>query len=224
MYEYILNELNKNIDINYKKFNDKLLNTKYNTLGVRVPIIKNIAKNVMKEKDIEDYLNSKCDYYESLLIKGLVITNCKDVIKTSNNLYNYFKVIDSWALCDTVCSNAKIYKKNKEELIKLLNRLLKGNNWQIRGALILMKCYLIEEKYLEYIFNNINSINSSFYYVKMAIAWLLCDLYIKFPNNTKRYLENNKINDEIFKMTKRKINDSYRVSNNDKKYINNMKR
>lgn len=224
MYEYVFNELKKNIDVNYKIFNDKLLNTKYKTLGVRVPVIKNIAKSIKEEKDTQEYLNSKCDYYETLLIKGLVITNCKDVIKTSNNLYKYFKIIDSWALCDTVCSNAKIYKKNKEKLVKLVNKLLKGNNWQIRGALILMKCYLIEEKYLEYIFNNINSINSSFYYVKMAIAWLLCDLYIKYPDRTKKYLKHAKIDDEIYRMTKRKINDSYRVSNNDKKYINNMKR
>ena len=53
----------------------------------------------------------------------------------------------------------------------------------------------------------------------MALAWLISVLYIKYTQKAKEFLLNNKIDKSILKMSIRKIKDSYRVSNTDKKWI-----
>ena len=47
----ILNLLNPYIDQKYKTFQEKICQTKYEILGVKIPILRNIAKKLLKEYD-----------------------------------------------------------------------------------------------------------------------------------------------------------------------------
>ena len=66
-------------------------------------------------------------------------------------------------------------------------------------------------------------IKVDYYYVNMAIAWLLCESYTFYPKETYEFLKNNKLNPFIVKMTISKINDSYRIKDEQKKKINALK-
>lgn len=58
----------------------------------------------------------------------------------------------------------------------------------------------------------------------MAEAWLICEMYIKFPRNTKEFLENNDLNKFTQNKAISKIHDSYRVSNEEKEILNNYRK
>ncbi len=58
----------------------------------------------------------------------------------------------------------------------------------------------------------------------MAEAWLICELYIKFPKETEKYLKNNKLNNFTQNKAISKIRDSYRISKEEKDYLNTLKR
>ena len=58
----------------------------------------------------------------------------------------------------------------------------------------------------------------------MANAWLLSICYIKFPEKTKKFLENTKIDNFTYNKTISKICDSYRVSKEDKIKLREMKK
>ena len=63
-------------DKEYKKFHSStVLNSKYEILGIRVPIMRNIAKEIAKN-NVEEFLKCVQDkYYEEVMIQGLVISH-----------------------------------------------------------------------------------------------------------------------------------------------------
>ena len=97
-------------DVNYKKFHNSLvLNSKYEIIGIRVPVMRNIAREITARGDIEEFLKYAQDkYYEEVMIQGFVISHIKD----EKIFYKYFKKyinkIDNWALCDSFCNSIKI--------------------------------------------------------------------------------------------------------------------
>ena len=58
----------------------------------------------------------------------------------------------------------------------------------------------------------------------MAEAWLLCEMYIKFPKETTHFLEKNNLNKFTQNKAISKIHDSYRVSKEEKELLNILKR
>jgi len=58
----------------------------------------------------------------------------------------------------------------------------------------------------------------------MAEAWLICELYIKYPEKTRQFIKNNKLNKFTQNKAISKIHDSYRVSDEEKNMLNGYKR
>ena len=58
----------------------------------------------------------------------------------------------------------------------------------------------------------------------MAEAWLLCEMYIKFPKETKTFIQKNNLNKFTHNKAISKIHDSYRVSKEEKEYLNTLRK
>ena len=72
-YDIVVEKLKKKADAKYKAFNDRIVVSGYETIGVRIPDIKKIAKEIDKKK-IGEYLSEcKFAYYEDVLIYGFLI-------------------------------------------------------------------------------------------------------------------------------------------------------
>ena len=56
------------------------------------------------------------------------------------------------------------------------------------------------------------------------MAWLLCECFTKYREETLKFLLKSKINTFTFNKTISKIKESYRVSSEDKLYLNTLKR
>lgn len=214
--------LYSNIDLEYKKFNDKIINTNMKTLGVRTPILKHIARNYKDKIDINKIDNS---IYEKYLIKGFIISLNKDINYVIENLDKYMRLNDNWAICDMVTSNAKIFKKNKDIVYDyVIKNINDSNNFIVRYVYVILLDYFMEEKYLSKIFNIIDNDKNNNYYVYMAKAWLISICYIKYPKVTFEYLKDTKIDNITYNKTIDKIRDSKRVDVKDKSLLKNMKR
>lgn len=69
----ILEELKELADEKYKEFHGGLCPGVNNIIGVRVPKLRNLAKQIAKQ-DFREYLkNAKSDYYEEIMLQGLVL-------------------------------------------------------------------------------------------------------------------------------------------------------
>jgi 3-methyladenine DNA glycosylase AlkD len=223
-YSSLLEVLNKNADNNYKMFHKKLIyTTKTDNIGVKSPIIKKLAKEL--SLNFKTALAFPDDWYEVILIKGLVIGYSKaDYIEKLQMINNFLPTIDNWAVCDSTVANLKFINKNKTEFLNEIKNYLKSSEeYTVRFALICLLCYYIEDKYIDYILNVILNIKSDYYYINMAAAWLLSVCYIKVEEKTSALIESKQLTPFIQNKGIQKICDSFRVSKDKKEYIKSFK-
>lgn len=226
-YKQYVEYLKSIADEEYKNFHSSLVqNSKYKMIGIRVPIMKNIAKEIAKNTNIEDFLkHAKDNSYEEVMIQGLVISHIKD----EPTFNKYFKIhinkIDNWALCDTFCSAIKIVEKYEDKYFKEAVKMALNNEEFIsRIGLVMILGHFVNEKNLDTIFNTLNKIKSEQFYVNMAEAWLVCETYTRFPKQGKQFIENNKLSKFTHNKAISKIHDSYRVTREEKEYLNSLKK
>ena len=214
-------------DSKYKEFHSSLvLNSKYEMIGIRVPIMKDIAKKIAKTSNIEEFLEFAQDkFYEEIMIQGLVISYIKD----EKVFYKYFKKhinkIDNWALCDTFCSAIKIVEKYEDKYFKeAVDMSLSDKEFISRVGLIIILSYFVSENNLDIIFEVLNKIKSDLFYINMAEAWLVCELYIKHPKETMNFIKKNQLNKFTQNKAISKIHDSYRVSKEEKEVLKSYRK
>lgn len=225
-YTEFVQYLKSIVDIEYKKFHSSLvLNSKYEMIGIRLPKMREIAKEIAKT-DIEEFLNYAQDkYYEEVMIQGLVIAQIKDEKVFNKYFKQYVKKIDNWALCDTFCNSIKIVRKHEEKYFKEAVELaLNKDEFLSRTGIVIILSHFVNENNIETIFNTLNSIESDKFYINMAQAWLICELYIKFPKQTLRFIKQDNLNKFTHNKAISKIHDSYRVSKEEKEFLNSLRK
>ena len=225
----IKQELIQMSDSKYKSFHSNLCPGINNILGIRVPVLREYAKKLIKKYSFEELINNIDDeYYEEIMLQGMLIgLNSKEnfnVIK--KYIEDYIPKIDNWAICDTFCAGLKIVNQNKENMWGFIKQYLDSDQeFYLRFAIVIILDYYIEEKYLEEIFRIFNNIQSEYYYVKMAIAWAISISLIKYYDKTINYLKNNsKIDKWTYNKSLQKAIESYRITKDQKELLKNMKK
>ena len=213
-------------DTEYKEFHSGLCPNTNNIVGVRVPVLRNYAKELAKS-DFRTYLNNaKDDYYEETMLQGMVIGLSKmDIEERLNYIKKFVPKINNWAICDVFCAGLKFTNKNKEivwEFLKVYNNSVE--EFELRFFIVMLLDFYITDKYINEVISILDNIKHEGYYVKMAIAWTISVAYIKYPETTIKYLMNNTLDYFTYNKALQKIIESYRVSNSDKKIIRSMKR
>lgn len=224
-YQIYLNYLKSLSEPAYRDFHKNLTETKYEILGIRVPLLRHLAK----EKMHTDYLKflKYCGdkYYEEVFIEGIVISNIKDEEIFLEHFYKYLDKIDNWAICDSFCNSLKRFKKDPDKYFNICKELALQTDkvFTSRVGLICILNHFIAKQYLKEIFNILDTIKSDEYYLNMAESWLICELYTKYPKETTKYLKKNKLNKFTQNKAISKIHDSYRVTKEEKEFLNTLK-
>lgn len=206
-------------DIKYMKFSRKLTYSKYQIIGIKLPNLREIAKEILKG-NFRSYLEvSQNNYLEETFIEGILISKLPKE-EFLNVIDNFILKIDDWSICDTFCSNLKFIKKDLDFYFNYFKKYLNTNKeFSIRTTLIIYKCYYIKDKYIDEIIKLITNITSNDYYVLMGISWLLQEIYLHYPKKVIKILQEKKLNKFIINKTISKICDSYRVTKEDKELI-----
>ncbi len=214
-------------DKKYQEFQKGLCPGVVNIIGVRIPELRKLAKELLKNYSSKELLeNINDNYYEELMLQGMVIGGAKEDI---NTILKYVKEfvpkIDNWAVCDTFCTSLKITKKYKKEMWKFIQEYLKSDKeFELRFAIVMILGYFIDEEYLEKDFKIFNNIKSDKYYVKMALAWAISICVIKYYDRSIKYLEKEAILDDFtYNKAIQKARESYRLSKEQKDFLNTLK-
>ncbi|MEG0829375.1 MAG: DNA alkylation repair protein [Anaerovoracaceae bacterium] len=236
MREKILAQLKSCREADYKKFNCKLIPgiDIEKVIGIRVPDIRKVAKELAKENFLE-YINQlpKDCFFEERLIHGMLIGYGKmKVDKRLELLIEFVPYIDNWATCDTVIATQKWVSKNEEVVWEFLQEFLrndeefrkKDKEFIIRFGVVMLLDYYINERYIDRALESLQKINNPAYYVMMGVAWCLCLCYIRFPEKTEAVLKWGQLDDTTQNKTIQKIRESYRVSKERKEKVLKYKR
>lgn len=224
--EEILEKLYEMQDLKYKEFDSSLCPNVDNIIGVQVPKLRAIAKELVKENKKEYLELENIEYYEEKVIQGLMIGMSNLTIEdTKKYLEKFIPKIDSWAVCDAVCSSLKIAKKCQKEIWDFLSKYIKSDKeFEIRFAVVMYLDYFLNGEYIDRVIKNISKVKSDKYYVQMSIAWLLAESYVKQKEKTIEYLKNNELDNFTHNKAIQKIIESYRVSEQEKEFARTLKR
>lgn len=212
-------------DFKYQEFHSNLLNGK-EILGIRIPELKKIAKEIVKGNYMEFLSCNSHLSYEERTIHGLILGYLKIPFRELLKLIDEFiPYLDNWATNDVTCANLNIFKRNQEEGFKQIQKYLKSSNsWEIRFGLVLLLDFYVNDSYIDEVLKLSQTIKSEEYYVKMANAWLLSICYIKYSNKMIPFLKENQLDDWTYNKTISKICDSLRVSKEEKEQLKKFKR
>lgn len=225
--ETIRKELHTLIDPTYREFHSSLLPGTENILGVRIPLLRKLAKEIAQKDGRREFVETTdTTYYEEVMLQGLVIGIAKMPIEERIKYLRMFVPrIDNWAVCDIFCGELKpAVRKNKETVWLFIQPyLLSAKEYKIRYGVVML-FHFIDEEHIDFILHYCDSFRHDGYYARMGIAWLLSICYIKFPEKTLAYLKESQLDKWTYNKSLQKITESLRVDQESKVLIRAMKR
>lgn len=226
MEEEIIKKLKELSDKKYKEFHSSLCPNIDRIIGVRVPVLRNYAKEIYNKYTLQQ-IKIGDKYYEELVLQGMIIgfqtkAEFKDVEK---QIKNFVPKINSWAVCDTFCAGLKITKKHKKEMFKLIKQYLQSNKeYEVRFAVVMLLDFYIEAEYIDEVLNILETIKSDKYYIQMAVAWAYSVALIKFYDKTLDSLKKANIDKFTYNKSLQKAIESYRITEEQKRELRKLKK
>ena len=225
--ENIKDILNEYIDEKFKDFTSALIPGARPILGVRVPILRKLAKEIAKD-DWQTYLKTAPeDTYEEVVIKGFVIGYAKAELKgLLPYIAEHIEKIDDWSLCDGFCSNLKVVEKHREEFLEFLLPYAKiDDEFKQRVVAVMLMTYYMTDDYIDMSLEVLDSLKNEKYYCKMSVAWAIATAWAKQREKTYCFMQegNNTLDDWTYNKAIQKMLESYRVSDEDKDMLRKMK-
>ncbi len=207
-YGELLDYLHSCADEQYRIFHGKLLkNDQIRLLGVRVPILRRLAKEWKGE--LATLLTFPDEVYEVTFLKCAVASTLPygEFIAVVDLLV---PSLDNWATCD--CFSAKCVKAHRAEFLPYVEKYLAdGREFVVRYGLVTLLSGYMTEEYLPVICRAILGVRNAPYYVTMAAAWLLAEVLTHFYGEGVAILKDENLCAEVRRHAVSKACDSYRI-------------
>lgn len=200
-----------------------ILNTSLPCIAVSSENVNDVAKQIYNGNYLSFLnLNLKNNYSE-VAVSGKIICKITDFEILKKHLNNYLSTAECWATTDIL--KFKI-KNNEDNFLSLIKTYCKSPKTFVRRAAVIIAFNFINlPKYDDEILNVIKTLkNDTEYYVNMAVAWIVCEYFIKRRDLALKILTQNFLNDFTQNKAISKCNDSFRISSEDKKLLANYKR
>ena len=195
-----------------------------NILGVRTPVLRELAKNIAKEDWCSFMELDDREYHECILLQGMVICYAKmEFNERLKYVAEYITKVTNWATCDMFAYKAK--RDERETYWKfLIPYTQKKSEFGMRFAVIAMMGNFIDYEHIDDYLKILNTTKHDGYYLKMGVAWAVATCFAKYPERTMAFLNNNELDDWTYNKSLQKIIESFRVTDQDKAIIRTMKR
>ena len=217
-------------------------------LGLHIPEMKKLAQKIVKEGRHEAMIpefrkhfleDARCGLlYEEKMIWGMLLNRMPCSLEERLDKFrDFIPAIDNWAVCDSICSDAKWCVKKRTETWEFLQPYFKSEKeFEVRFALIMSLAHFLTDDYIDAVFERISRLNydriiSEYefsktpsaehgqvlgpvpYYVNMAVAWLLATALYKFPEKTREFANSGILPAIIIRLYVRKAKESFRTKN-----------
>ena len=89
---------------------------------------------------------------------------------------------------------------------------------------VMLLFHFLRDEYIDEVLEVVAELEIVGYYTSMAVAWAYATAWAKYPEKTKSFLLEHRIDEETYRRTLRKCLESYRISDEDKKWIREEQR
>ncbi len=215
-------------EASYASFSEKLKVSQREVMGIRVPHLTALAKELAKAEGLsflDDFLAYPSVCYEEVILAYKLFGLLKlDRQTNAHYLARLLAYNDSWATNDALCSSFKTPKTDQGGYWPLIKSYLDSPNpWEIRFATITMMSYYLTDQYAKEVLELLKAVESDHYYVTMGLAWAFATAMAKQREITLPYLQKGVLSEEMRKKAIQKCIESYRISDEDKDLLRTMR-
>lgn len=226
----IVNEIQLHLksmaDLKYRDFHSRLMPTvnKEAIIGVRVPLIRQYAREIAKREDIHSFLDSLPHiYYEENNLHAALVSQMKGSFNgVISEVEKFLPYIDNWATCDMF--SPKMFKKYPHEVYSKCMQWIKSDKtYTVRFGIDILMSLFLDDLFKPEILEEIAAVKSEEYYINMAIAWFFSFALIKQYEVTIPLFENKSLDKWVHNKSIQKAVESKRISEPVKAYLKGLK-
>ncbi len=223
--EEIREKLYKERDEKYAILQEKIIPTAPadSIIGVRTPILRKLAKELVKRDDVGDFLDDlPHDHFDENQLHAFIVSEMKDYDRCISEVVRFLPYVDNWATCDQMAP--KVFKKHRQELVaKITDWIDSGETYTVRfGIGMLMEHFLDEDYDIKYP-GIVAKVRSDEYYVNMMIAWYFATALAKQYDSILPFIEEKKLDTWTHNKAIQKSVESYRITPEQKEYLKSLK-
>ncbi len=219
----------------YRDFAAGLLPGTENILGVRLPNLRKLARQIARsdgsfQADWRSFARETPFYFEEIMLQGMVLGYVKITDQAQcGEMLSYIEAfvpkIANWSVCDSFCAGLKFTKEYKEEVWHFLTPYLRSDKeYEVRFGIVMLLFYYIKDQYIAEVLGILKHIRQDAYYVKMAVAWNLSMCYIAYPEAVGEILRSQELDVFTNNKTIQKICESRQASPEQKQKLRGYKR
>ena len=212
-------------DEKYADFSAKLIPgfEKRYFIGVRTPLLKSFAKELVRAGDYEDFLTAlPHDYFEENLLHAFILASEKlPLDETIRRVESFLPFIDNWAVCDQF--SVKLFGKHPSIIYPYLKKWMTSDHFYTRrfGVVNSMRFFL-DDKFEQSMLDDVVAATTDDYYMQMAVAWYFATALAKQWSAAISYIGQRRLSGVVHKMAIRKSLESFRVTDEHKIYLKQL--
>ncbi|MGI6021461.1 MAG: DNA alkylation repair protein [Lachnospiraceae bacterium] len=193
-------------------------------IGVRVPSVRKIAAEYVKESMGDGFLESlPHEYYDENMLHGIIISKIKDYEECIRYTDLFLPYVDNWAVCDVM--SPVVFKKHRGELIEKIREWAGSSEiYTCRFGIKMLMSHFLDEDFKPEYLEIPASVSSDEYYVRMMVAWFFATALAKQWDAAVAYLEQNRLDAWTHNKTIQKARESYRIRAEQKDYLKKLKK
>ncbi|CAM5191265.1 DNA alkylation repair protein [Oligella ureolytica] len=212
-------------DTGYARFQSNLIPTldKNTFIGVRVPILRQLAKQYASESELELFLQSlPHQYYDENMLHAILISQIKGYEECLEAVNGFLPYIDNWAVCDIL--SPKTFKINRQLLLHNIHHYAASEHiYTCRFAIVMLMSHYLDDDFKTEYLDIPATIRTEQYYVNMAIAWFFATALAKQWESTIPYLQEQRLAPWVHNKTIQKARESFRITKEQKAYLAALK-
>ena len=225
----ITQTLFENADESYKNFHQSIVPTlpKERIIGVRVPVLRKIAKQLKKDESSKSLVNEFMqelphEYYDEDMLHAIILSDERDFSTALKRTSEFLPYIDNWAVCDTFCPKA--FGKNKKALWQEIEKWLESEKtFTVRFGIVNAMRFFLDEDFSAEKMKKVLEVSNEDYYVRMAIAWYMSVALVKQWEVAIKVVEDKSLGAWVHNKSIQKSCESFRLSAEQKQYLKTLK-
>lgn len=225
----LLSELESLGENKCREFSQKL-SPGVSFIGVKNPVLRKLAQQYLKHEEHEKLLQPLplCAAFEERFCQAVFIAQIPMTVKRRLSLVEEFlPYINGWAICDSLCSLLKECRSHMDEYYSFIKPLFLHHKkpFDMRFACVMALDYFANDEYLDEVFELIEKVDTTEYYVHMGVAWAVATFYCKCTKEkvTTRLISL-RTDKKTYNKALQKIRESYLPTDAEKEFILTLKR
>lgn len=193
-------------------------------LGVRMPHIRKLAAEILKQNGADAFLADLPHvYFDEYLLHAVLISGIKDFEKAAEYTNAFLPYVDNWAVCDAL--RPVVFRKHRAELWDMIKLwCATGDTYTVRFGIEMLMLHFLDADFRYECLEIPAAIKSGEYYVDMMIAWFYATALAIRWDDAIGYIESGQLSKWTHNKAIQKSIESFRVTDEHKAYLRSLRR